>query len=70
MVTGLDRHPHADVVPPVEPGADGQHDPVLGRRLVGARGHQQPGAADAVGIELLDDDSVEQWAELATHYTV
>jgi hypothetical protein len=43
---------------------------VLGRRLVRTRRHQQPGAANAIGIELLDDDAVEEWAELATHYTV
>ena len=70
VVPRLDRHPHAHVVPPVQAGPDGEHDPVLGRRLVGARGHEQPGPADPVGIELLDDHAVEQWAELATHYTV
>ena len=33
-------------------------------------GHEQAGAADPVGIELLDHDAVEQWAELAAHCTV
>ena len=67
MVAGLDRHPHADVVPPVEPGADREHDPVLGRRLVGAGRHEQAGAADPVGVELLDHDAVEQGAKLVAH---
>ena len=56
-----------DVIPPVEPGADREHDPVLGRRLVGARRHDQPGAAHPIGVELLDHDPVEQGAKLLAH---
>ncbi len=41
VVPGLDRHPHADVVPPVQSRADREHDPLLRRRLVGAGRHQQ-----------------------------
>jgi len=36
MVAGLDRHLHADLLPPVQARADREHDPVLGRWLVGA----------------------------------
>ena len=68
VVAGLDRHPHADVIPPVEARADRQHDSLLRRRLVGAGGHQQAGAPDAVRIELLDHDAVEQRSQLAAHY--
>ena len=68
MVARLDRHHDPDLLPPVEPRADGQHDPVLGRRLVGARRHDQAGAANAIRIELLDHDPVEQRAELIAHF--
>src|SRR4051812_2065751 len=70
VVARLDRHRHADVLPPVEPGADRQDDPVLGRRLVRAGGHEQPGLAHAVGLEFLDDDAIEQWAKDVAHVCV
>jgi len=69
MIPSLDGHPHADVVPPVKAGADCEHDPVLWRRLVGARRHDQPGAPHAVGIKLLDHDPIEQRAQLITHFS-
>ena len=69
MVAARDRHLHADVVPPIEAGADSEHDPVLGRRLVVARRHQQTGATHAIRVELLDHDTVEQWAQFMTHET-
>lgn len=62
VVTWTDRHPHPDVIPPVEAGADRKHDPVLRRWLVRARGYEQAGAPDTIRIELLDDDSVEKWS--------
>jgi hypothetical protein len=59
VVPGSHRHLHADVIPPIEPGADGQHDAVLGRRLVAARWNEQPRSAYAIRIKLLDHDTVE-----------
>ena len=67
MVARPDRHLHADAVPPVEARADREHDPVLGRRLVGAGRHEQARAADAVRIELLDHDAVEEGTKLVAH---
>jgi hypothetical protein len=55
------------VIPPVEPGADREHYAVLGRRLLGAGGHEQAGAADPVGVELLDHDAIEERAKLLAH---
>src|SRR4051794_23083152 len=52
VVARLDRHLDADVLPPVETRPDGQHDPVLGRRLVRAGRDEQPRLAHAVGLEL------------------
>lgn len=43
---------------------------MLGRRLVGAGRHEQPGLADPVRLELLDDDSIEQWAQDVAHFCV
>ncbi len=59
VIAGPDRHPYSNVVPPVEAWTDGQDDPMLGRGLIAARGHEQSGAADPVGIELLDDDAIK-----------
>jgi hypothetical protein len=67
VITGLDGHAHADVVPPVQTGSDRQHDPVLWRRLVGARGHEQPGTADPIGVQFFDHNAVEQGTELIAH---
>src|SRR5437764_819602 len=67
VVAGLDRHHHAHVVPPVEPRADREHDPVLRWRLIGSRRDDQPRAADPVGVELLDDDPVEQRPKVIAH---
>jgi len=53
VIARLDRHLDADVLPPVQPGADGEHDAVLGRRLVRAGRDEQAGLADPVGLELL-----------------
>jgi len=67
MVAGSDRHLYANVIPPIEARANRQHDPVLRRRLVGARWHEQSGASHPVRIELLDDNAVEEWSKLITH---
>ena len=67
MVAGRDRHLDAGLRPPVESRADREHDPVLGRRLVGAGRDEQPGLADAVGLELLDYDAVEEGSQLLAH---
>ena len=67
VVAGADRHVQALRLPPVDARADRQHDPVLGRRLVVAGRHDEAGAPDPVGIQLLDDHPVEQWAQLVTH---
>ena len=67
MVAGAHRHVEALRLPPVDARADRQHDPVLRRRLVVAGRHDQAGAPDPVGIQLLDDHPVEQWAQLVTH---
>ena len=62
MIARLDRHLHADTVPPIETRPDREHDPVLGRGLLGARRNDQARAAHAIGIELLDHDAVEEGA--------
>src|SRR5689334_20744322 len=67
MVARVHRHPHADVVPPVEPRSDGEHDSVLRRRLVAAGWHNEAGASDPVRVEFLDHDAIEEWAELVAH---
>ena len=67
VVAGRDRHLDAHAAPPVEPGADREHDPVLRRRLVLARRQEQPGAPDAVRIELLDHHLVEEGSQLLLH---
>ena len=56
-----------DAAPPVEPRADREHDPVLRRRLVLTRRQQQPGAPDAIRVELLDDHLVEEGPQLLLH---
>jgi hypothetical protein len=67
VITRLDGHLHADVIPPIEARADRQHNALLWRRLVGARGNEQTGAPHPVGVELLDDDPVENWAKAMAH---
>ena len=67
MIAGRDWHLDAGLRPPVEPGADGEHDAVLGRRLVGARRHDEPRLANPVRLELLDHDAVEKRAKLLSH---
>ncbi len=62
VITRTDGHPNPDVIPPVQAGADREHDPVLRRWLVRARWHEQSGAPDTIRIELLDDDSVKKWS--------
>ena len=64
---GDDRHLDAGLRPPVEARADREHDPVLGRRLVGARRDEQARLADPVGLELLDHDAVEEGSQLLAH---
>jgi hypothetical protein len=66
VVARPDRHLHAGRLPPVDAVADREHDPVLGRRLVRARRHDKARAAHAVGLELLDDHSIEQRAQVMT----
>src|SRR4051794_12324644 len=60
VVTGLHRHLDPGLLPPVEPGADGEHDPLLGRRVVGPGRYDEPGPAHPVLIELLDHHLIEQ----------
>src|SRR3954454_156078 len=67
VVAWGDRHAHADVVPPVQALADREDDPVLGRRLVGAGRDEQPGAAEALRLELLDHHAVEEGAQEVLH---
>src|SRR3954454_3252586 len=67
VVAWGDRHAEADVLPPVLALADREHDPVLGRRLVGAGRDEQPGAAEPLGLELLDDHAVEEGAQEMLH---
>src|SRR4051812_9571368 len=67
VVAGRDRHAHADVVPPVQALADREDDPVLGRRLVGAGRHEQPRAAEALRLELLDHHAVEEGTQEVLH---
>jgi hypothetical protein len=67
MVAGLDRHPDADVIPPIEPWPNRKHDPLLGRRFLGPGGNDQAGATDSIGIELLDDHAVKEGAKLVAH---
>src|SRR5262249_48503764 len=69
VVAWLDRHLHADAVPPVESGPDREHDPVLRRRLLGARRNDQARAPHSVRIEFLDHDAIEKRAELVAHGT-
>jgi hypothetical protein len=59
VIAGLDWHAHADVIPPVQAGTDGEHDALLGRWLVGAGRYHQARPAHPVGIELLDDHTVK-----------
>jgi len=59
VVAGPNRHLDAGLAPPVATAADRQHDPVLRWRLVRAGRHHEPRLADAIGLELLDDDAVE-----------
>ena len=58
------------LLPPVQAGADGEHDPVLRRRLVGPGGTSRPDCADPVGLELLDDDAIEERAKDVAHVCV
>jgi hypothetical protein len=67
VITGLHRHFDAGLLPPVEPGPDGEHDPLLRRRIVRSGRDDEPGPPHPVGIELLDHDLVEQWPELMPH---
>ena len=64
VVAGLDGHPDADVLPPVEPRPDREDDPLLRRRVVAARRDDEAGAPHAVGVELLYHDAVEQRPQL------
>ena len=64
VVPRLDRHRNADVIPPVEPRADREHDAVLRGWLIRARGNEQSRPPYAVGIKLFDDDPVKQGAKL------
>ena len=59
VVAGFDGHLHADVIPPIEAGADREHDALLRGRLIGPGRHQQAGAPHAIRVELLDHDAVE-----------
>ena len=67
MVARRDRHPEPRALPPVDPWPDGKDDPVLGRWLVRSSWHDEAGGAHAVRLELLDDDAVEEGAQLVGH---
>ena len=69
MVSWADRHLDAHVSPPVETRADGQDDPVLGRRLASSGRYDEARLAHPVGLELLDHDLVEERAQLLAHLT-
>ena len=64
VVAGLDRHLDPGARPPVQAGPDREHDPLLGRRLVGAGRDHQPRAPHPVLIQLLDHDLVEERPQL------
>src|SRR4051794_8582020 len=70
VVARPDRHPDPCALPPIETRPDGEDDPVLRRRLVRSGGHEQPRLADAVGLELLDDDAIEKRAKVVAHFCV
>ena len=67
VVARADGHGHAGGLPPVDPRPDREHDPVLGRRLVRARRHDEARLADPVRLELLDDHPVEEGTQLLAH---
>ena len=67
VVARSDGHSHADVAPPVEPLADGEDDAVLRRRLMRAGWDDQARLAHAVGLELLDDDAIEEGTQVLPH---
>jgi hypothetical protein len=70
VVARLDRHLNADVIPPVEARPNGEHDSLLRRWLVGSGRYEQPGPPEPIGVELLDDDAVEEGAKLVAHDSV
>ena len=41
---------------------------MLRRRLVRPGGDEQPGLADPVRLEFLDDDAIEEWAKVVAHF--
>ena len=43
---------------------------MLRRRLVRPGRDEQAGLADPVGLELLDDDAIEEWAKVVAHFCV
>ncbi len=67
MIAAHDGHLHADVIPPVQPGSDREHDPVLWWRFVVAGWNQKTGAAHPVRVELLDDNSIKQGPQFVAH---
>ena len=60
MLTPADSHQSM-------PGPTDEDDPVLRRRLVRAGRHDEARLADAVGLELLDHDAVEEGTQLLAH---
>jgi hypothetical protein len=64
MVARLHGHLDSGLLPPVKTGPNRQHDPVLGRRIVRSRRHDEAGSPHPILIELLDDDLVEERPEL------
>jgi hypothetical protein len=67
VITAVDRHFDADVVPPIEARADREHDPVLGWRLVVTGRNQKAGATYPIRVELLDHDSIEEGTQFVAH---
>jgi hypothetical protein len=64
VIAGLNRHLHTGLLPPVEPGPDGQDDPLLRRRIVSPGGHDEPGPSHPILVELLDHDLIEERPKL------
>ena len=64
MITRLDGHLDACLLPPVETGADREDDPLLRRRVVRAWRDDEPGTPHPVLVELLDHDLIEERPKL------
>jgi hypothetical protein len=64
VITRLHWHLNAGLLPPVEPGSDGEHDALLGRRVVRSGRDDESRPAHPILIELLDHNLVEEGPKL------